>query len=333
MATPLAPLTTLRVGGEAMTFVSATTEAELIDAITMHPHATVLGGGSNIVVSDEGLDVVIAVANRGIALERADDSVLVTAAAGESWDELVGAATDHQWTGIEAMSGIPGLVGAAPMQNIGAYGQDLAGVCEVVRVYDQHAREVLEFDGPACGFGYRSSRFKLEPGRYAVLSVTLRLGTSGHSPVTYAQLAERLGIEVGAIAPTRAIAAAVRELRAAKGMLLDPDDHDTWSTGSYFTNPVLRVEAEIPAGCPTYPVDGARVKASAAWLIEHAGIERGFGLNERATVSTKHTLALTNRGHASANDIVELAEYIAHRVEDAFGIGLEPEARLLGRFG
>ncbi len=330
MPTPLAPLTTLRVGGSASTFIRASSDAELIDAITQHPGAEIIGGGSNVVISDDGLDTVISVATSGIAIERSDDVVVITAAAGESWDELVTTAVDHQWSGIEAMSGIPGLVGAAPMQNIGAYGQELAERCVSVRVFDKHAGEVIELGGAACAFGYRSSRFKVESGRFVVLSVTLRLSTTGLGTVKYAQLAERLGVRVGDAAPSSEILTAVRELRAAKGMLLDPVDHDTWSTGSFFTNPI--VDAVAPAGCPTYPGQSG-VKLSAAWLIEHAGMQRGFGLNERATVSTKHTLALTNRGNASAHDIVELANVIVERVDDAFGIQLEIEPRLLGRFG
>lgn len=330
MPTPLAPLTTLRVGGSASTFIRASSDAELIDAITQHPGAEIIGGGSNVVISDDGLDTVIAVATSGVAIERSDDVVVITAAAGESWDELVANAVDHQWSGIEAMSGIPGLVGAAPMQNIGAYGQELAERCVSVRVLDKHAGEVIELGSRACAFGYRSSRFKVESGRFVVLSVTMRLSTTGLGIVKYAQLAERLGVRVGDAVPAHEILVAVRELREAKGMLLDPADHDTWSTGSYFTNPI--VDAVAPDGCPTYPTDGG-VKLSAAWLIEHAGIQRGFGLNDRATVSTKHTLALTNRGNASAQDIVELAGVIFERVRDAFGIELENEPRLLGRFG
>ena len=331
MSTPLAPLTTLDVGGSASTFIEVTTELELIEAAIGHPHAVLLGSGSNVVISDEGLDAVIAVRTRGVDVQRSDEQATLRIAAGEVWDDVVLLADDHQFAGIEAMAGIPGLVGAAPMQNIGAYGQELSATCTRVKVLDRRSGEVLELDASECGFGYRSSRFKSESGRYVILDVTLTLGTGGHSVVQYFELAKRLGVPVGASAPTRAIASAVRELRAEKGMLLDPEDRDTYSTGSYFTNPIVTEDSRFPPSCPHFAADGG-VKLSAAWLIEHAGIEKGWGLNDRARVSTKHTLALTNRGGASANDIIELGDVIAAKVFEQFGVALEREPVLLGRF-
>lgn len=325
----LADHTTLGVGGPAGTFLRATSDAELVDAVRELPDAVILGGGSNVVVCDAGLDCVVLVNTKGIAIDESDSWVSVTAAAGESWDELVGLSVERGWSGIEAMTGIPGLVGAAPMQNIGAYGQDLAQVCERVRAFDRERNEYVVLSRQECEFAYRSSLFKREPSRFVIVSVTLTLKTSGNSPVRYDQLATLLGVEVGESAPSRDIAHAVRALRAEKGMLLDRADRDTWSTGSFFTNPIVDGAFTVPEACPRYPAEQG-MKLSAAWLIEQAGITKGWGLNDRATVSTKHTLALTNRGDASAADIVELAGAITDRVHDAFGVELEPEPVLLG---
>ena len=224
--------------------------------------------------------------------------VLVTVAAGEEWDTVVAQAVERGWVGIEALSGIPGAVGATPIQNVGAYGQDVAQTIASVRVWDRRLRGVRTFANADCGFGYRHSRFKADPGRHVVLDVTFQFpqGDLG-APVAYAELARTLGVGVGERVPMADVREAVLGLRRGKGMVLDAADHDTWSAGSFFTNPVVD-PAAVPDGAPTWPADDG-VKVSAAWLIEHAGFGKGYGVeltDGRAGLSTKHTLALTNRG-------------------------------------
>jgi UDP-N-acetylmuramate dehydrogenase len=330
--------TTLRLGGPAEGWVRATTEQELIDALvdadTAGTPVLVLGGGSNLVVADSGFaGTVIEVATTGAEID-ADDrpscgGATVTVAAGESWDELVELAVERGWIGVEALSGIPGSVGATPIQNVGAYGQEVSQTIAQVRVWDRTLRGVRTFANADCGFGYRHSRFKADPGRHVVLSVTyqLRQGDLG-APVAYAELARALGIEVGQRAPLADVRRAVLALRAGKGMVLDPADHDTWSAGSFFTNPVVDAD-QVPEGAPAWPQPDGRVKTSAAWLIERSGFGKGHG-NDRVSLSTKHTLALTNRGGASTDDLLALAREVRDGVAERFGIVLVNEPVLVG---
>lgn len=330
----LAELTTLRVGGPARALVAARSEAELVAAVRTADEGAdpvlLLGGGSNLVVSDEGFDgIVVRVATRGIEVLAVDacGGVMVTVAAGEPWDEFVAYAVARNWAGVEALAGIPGLTGATPVQNVGAYGQEVAATIARVRTFDREAGSVRTFVNEQCGFGYRTSRFK-GSDRYVVLDVTFQLRPGRLSePIRYGELASRLGVPMGGRAALAEVPPAVLGLRRAKGMVLDPDDHDTWSAGSFFTNPVV---AAAPEGAPTWPV-GDMVKTSAAWLIEHAGFGRGYpGESAPVSLSTKHTLALTNRGGGSAADVVALAGEIRDRVRDSFGVVLEPEPRLVG---
>ena len=345
MAELLGAHTTLRIGGPARRWVTARTEAELIAAVSEADAAgeplLVLGGGSNLVVADEGFPgTVVQVATRGVAvdLEPGDDptcgGVLVTVAAGEPWDELVSEAVERGWVGVEALSGIPGLVGATPIQNVGAYGQEVSQTIASVRVWDRTLQGVRTFANADCGFGYRHSRFKADRldawgGRHVVLSVTFqfRQGSLG-APVAYAELARTLGVEQGGRAPAGDVRRAVLGLRRGKGMVLDPDDHDTWSAGSFFTNPVVPA-GQVPEGAPAWPQAEGLVKTSAAWLIEHAGFTKGHG-SDRAALSGKHTLALTNRGGAGSADVLDLAREVRDGVEARFGIRLVNEPVLVG---
>lgn len=340
MSERLADHTTLRVGGPAQRFVTATTEEELLAAVReADADATpvlVLGGGSNLVVADEGFaGTVVAVATRGVRPDVdpeeavACGGVMVEVAAGEGWDALVARAVEAGWAGIEALAGIPGAVGATPIQNVGAYGQEVASTIASVRVWDRVDSRVLTLANAECGFGYRHSRFKTEPGRFVVLSVTfqLRVGTLGE-PVRYAELARALGVEVGQRAPLADVRAAVLGLRRGKAMVLDAADHDTWSAGSFFTNPVV-APGDLPEGAPAWPQPDGRVKTSAAWLIEHAGFGKGHGSGP-ATLSTRHTLAVTNRGAARAADVLALAREVRDGVEARFGVRLVNEPVLVG---
>jgi len=330
--------TTLRLGGPAARWVTATTEAELVEAVSAGDAAgepvLVLGGGSNVVVADEGFaGVVVEVATTGVVPDVEDGvscgGVMVTVAAGENWDALVVTAVDRGWVGIEALSGIPGAVGATPIQNVGAYGQEVSQTIASVRVWDRAIKGVRTFANADCGFGYRHSRFKADPGRHVVLDVTFQLaqGTLG-TPVGYAELARGLGVEIGERAPLADVRATVLGLRARKGMVLDPRDHDTWSAGSFFTNPVAD-PAALPEGAPAWEQPDGRVKTSAAWLIEHAGYSLGYGAGP-ARLSSKHTLALTNRGGATTADLLALAREIRDGVEAAYGIRLVNEPVLVG---
>jgi UDP-N-acetylmuramate dehydrogenase len=334
----LSSLTTLRVGGPARTYVAAASEAELIEAVRTADDAgeplLVLGGGSNLLVADEGFDgTVVHVRTRGLRLLQGDwcGGLLLQVAAGEPWDEVVAHAVEQGWAGIEALSGIPGSTGATPLQNVGAYGQEVAQTIARVRTWDRVRREVRTFPSVDCHFAYRSSRFKGDD-RFVVLDVTFQLlpGPLGR-PVAYAELAAALGVDVGGRAEVAQVRQVVLGLRRAKAMVLDPSDHDTWSAGSFFLNPIVPA-ARVPAGARAWPQpDGGLVKVSAAWLIEHAGLGRGYpGEGAPARLSTQHTLALTNRGSATAGDLRSLAADVRARVQQAFGITLDPEPRLVG---
>ena len=344
-AVELATLTTFRVGGPAEELVEATTEAELVEAVRSADAANrpvlVLGGGSNLLVADAGFPGrVVRVATRGVAADVSDcGGAYLRIAAGEPWDAVVARAVDEGWQGIEALSGIPGLVGATPIQNVGAYGQQVSDVIASVRAFDRATGEYVTLANGDCGFGYRTSRFKGEPGRFVVLTVDFQLTLGELSgAVRYPELARRLateladpGFTLGDRAPMPVARAAVLAIRRSKGMVLDDADPDTWSAGSFFTNPILdpAAAADLPADAPRYPADGDRVKTSAAWLIERAGFARGHGTGP-ARVSAKHTLALTNRGEAHADDVVRLAREIRDGVLTRFGVTLEPEPVLVG---
>ncbi|MFT3887539.1 MAG: UDP-N-acetylmuramate dehydrogenase [Arachnia sp.] len=334
----LADHTTLRVGGPADRLVVATTEAELIQTVdecdSQGVPVLVVGGGSNLLVADEGFrGTVVLVATRGIHADvSACGGAAVRVAAGEDWDAFVAEAVAREWSGVEALSGIPGSVGATPIQNVGAYGAEVAQTIAFVRTWDRVERTQRTFPLVDCGFGYRASRFKREPGRYLVLEVGFQFPLASLSaPVAYTELARTLGVEVGSRAPAVAVRDAVLGLRRGKGMVLDADDHDTWSAGSFFTNPVLTAaDADrLPEGAPRFPADDGQVKTSAAWLIQHAGFGKGFGEGP-ASLSTKHALALTNRGEATAADVVALARTVRDGVAEHFGVTLVPEVNLIG---
>jgi UDP-N-acetylmuramate dehydrogenase len=391
--TPLAAYTTLGLGGPAATLTEPASEAGLVAAVRGADErgepVLVLGGGSNVVIADEGFPgLVVRVTTRGISIvpagpgqpaaaisasgpPAADTStpVSLTAAAGENWDDVVARCIAEGLAGLECLSGIPGLAGATPIQNVGAYGQEVADTITSVRVYDRERREVTEMPAAACGFGYRTSFFKRTPfapgsatGRFVVLSVTFRL-TPGpgagplSGPIRYPELATELGVAPGGRVPLGEARSAVLKLRARKGMVLDAGDPDTRSAGSFFTNPVLSADefaavtsrARQPGGpelrVPHFPAPDGHVKVPAAWLIERAGFGKGYpghvsgpasgpGGPARgpgaARISSKHTLALVNPGSASTASLLALAQEIRAGVRDAFGVTLDIEPVLVG---
>lgn len=336
--TELAELTTFRVGGPAREFVTATDEDQLIETVAAADDAgtpvLLIGGGSNLLIGDRGFDgLAIRIATTGDTSEVDSCSgAMVTVAAGESWDAFVARTVDRGWSGLEALSGIPGSVGATPIQNVGAYGAEVAQTIARVRTYDRQQKKITTFTGAECDFSYRHSRFKAHPGRWVVLSVTFQLPLGELSaPVRYRELADRLGVEIGCRAPAPAVRTAVLALRGGKGMVLDADDHDTWSAGSFFTNPIVEasVAASLPDSAPRFPQTDGRVKLSAAWLIQNAGFDKGYG-NSAASLSTKHVLALTNRGNAAAKDLLDLARQVRAGVEDRWGIRLVNEPVIIG---
>ena len=346
-APSLASLTTLRLGGPAGRLVEARTEHEVVDAVRAAEAdgqaLLVLAGGSNVVVADEGWPgVVVHVLTRGIHRAQGDDRhVIVTAEAGEPWDSFVATCVRDGLAGVECLSGIPGTVGATPIQNVGAYGQEVADTITRVRVLDRQSGAVTELGRDECEFGYRSSRFR-RSDRWVVLSVRFALRRSPHSmPVRYSELARALGVQVGDTAPLDEVRRAVLDLRRAKGMVVDAADPDSVSAGSFFTNPILdagqfadlerrvveRFGSEVRL--PGFPEPDGRVKTSAAWLIEHAGFSRGYGAGQ-AGISAKHTLALVNRGGATTAQLLEVAREIAAGVREQFGVELRPEPVFVG---
>ena len=323
-----AELTTLRVGGTPNSMVVATTESEIIDAISANPAALILGGGSNVLVSDNFHGDVIKIESTGYENdESACAGAWVTVAAGHNWNDFVSAAVANGWTGIEGLAGIPGTVGATPIQNVGAYGQSVSDTIAQVRAWNKKTKSVDTIFAADCEFGYRTSIFKSKPDTWVILSVTfqLPLGTMS-APIAYNELSAKLNVELGDRVSTSDLQAAVLELRSGKGMVLNSADHDTWSVGSFFMNPRVAV---APENAPNWPEADGSVKVSAAWLIEQAGFAKGFSLNGRAALSSKHTLAITNRGDATSADISELADHIAAGVKTKFDIELKPEATFI----
>lgn len=349
----LADLTTLRVGGAVGRLVDAESEAELIETVRAADAAgesvLVLGGGSNVLASDSRFEgVVVRDARRGTVVEdsSACGGASVRVPAGEIWDDVVARAVEEGWSGLEALSGIPGSAGATPVQNVGAYGHDVASVISSVRTWDRAEARVRTLARGELGLGYRTSLLKrtlTEPAadgrrwgptpRYVVLDVGLQMVLADRSaPIEYAELARVLDEPLGARPRAALVREAVLELRRGKGMVLDEADHDTWSAGSFFTNPILEAARadELPERAPRWDASPGLVKTSAAWLIQHAGFERGWGLEARARLSGKHVLALTNRGGASAQDVLELARAVRDGVIERFGVRLEPEPVLVG---
>ncbi|WP_086675709.1 UDP-N-acetylmuramate dehydrogenase, partial [Amycolatopsis pretoriensis] len=336
----LSAYTTLRLGGPARRFVSAVTSEDLVAAVREADAAgepvLLLGGGSNLVVADAGFDgTLVEVANTGW---RRDGDV-VEVEAGQNWDAFVAGLVEAGLGGLECLSGIPGSVGATPIQNVGAYGCEVAESIVSLELYDRRTREVRTLKADELGFAYRTSVLKgTDSG--VVLSVRFEIREDGLSaPIRYAELARTLGVEIGARVPAADAREAVLKLRRGKGMVLDADDHDTWSAGSFFTNPIVpsasaeavlaRIAETVGTDAPQYPADGG-VKLSAAWLIERAGFAKGYpGPGNRVSLSTKHTLALTNRGDASTDDLLALAREIRDGVFARFGVELHPEPLLI----
>jgi UDP-N-acetylmuramate dehydrogenase len=317
----LADLTTLRLGGPADSYVEVYEEAELTEQA--RDAALIMAGGSNVVVADQGVPgKVVRIATHGV--ER--DGTRLTVAAGEDWDALVARCVEDGLQGFECLSGIPGSVGATPIQNVGAYGQEVAETVVSVKVLDRATGRIEQMSADECGFVYRGSVFKYRDRR-VVLSVTFNLTESPESgSLRYAELARTLDIPIGGTAPLQDVRDAVLRLRRGKGMVIDPADPDSVSAGSFFTNPILDA---VPDGAPAWPEADGRSKTSAAWLIEQAGFHKGYG-NGRAGISTKHTLALVNRGGATTAELMALAHEIAAGVQDRFGIALHPEPVLVG---
>ena len=367
----LADVTTLRLGGSAIDHVEVRDEQEIVDAVAEADSAAwpvlLVAGGSNLVVSDAGFDgrVILVRGDEELTVHAVDDEtdiVVLRAAAGRVWDDVVAESVAMGLAGVECLSGIPGSVGATPVQNVGAYGQEVAQTICSVRVWDRTSRRIEQLTPEQCGFGYRSSILKSQPGRYVVLSVDfgLRRGPAS-DPVRYTELARALGVDANRQAPLADVREAVLTLRRRKGMVLDASDHDTWSAGSFFTNPILSTQqaSTLPPDAPRFPVESpgpgrdveqrsqatgdgpanarrdepvSAVKTSAAWLIEQAGFEKGFAVPEapHVSLSTKHTLALTNRGGATTDELLILARTVRDGVRDAFGVTLQPEPMLVG---
>jgi UDP-N-acetylmuramate dehydrogenase len=342
--TQLADYTTLGLGGPAKSFVSAASEPELIAAVraadAVGDPVLLLGGGSNLVIADDGFPgTVVHVASRGLRYTAAGESGLVdvTVAAGEEWDDVVAATVGAGLAGLECLSGIPGRAGATPVQNVGAYGQEVSEVITQVRVFDRRACQTSVLQNEQCDFAYRTSLFK-GTRRYVVTEVTFRLHAGVLSrPVRYAELASELGVDPGERGAVSEVRSGVLTIRGRKGMVLDAADPDTRSAGSFFTNPVLdaaqfaRVAAAAGAArVPRFDAGQGRVKVPAAWLIEHAGFTKGYGAPGPARVSSKHTLALVNAGGATTADLLALAREIVAGVQRTFGVVLTPEPILVG---
>ncbi len=332
---PLAPYTTFKIGGPARWFAEATTEAEILKAVDFVRSRDlplfILGGGSNLLVSDEGFPgLVLRIALYGIE----EDAGLFRVSAGEDWDRFVSLAVNRNYGGIECLAGIPGTVGGTPVQNVGAYGQEVSETIAAVRVIDLTRLEIEELSSAACGFSYRRSIFNsTERGRYIVTRVDYALQKDASPRLSYADLKRAFpGLEIPSLSDA---SAAVRVIRRQKGMLIVADDPDCRSAGSFFKNPIVTsahyssIAAGLAAAVPHYAAADGYVKLPAAWLVEQSGFPKGFALGA-AGISSRHTLALINRGNARAADILALRDRIVAAVQAGFGIHLEPEPVLLG---
>lgn len=324
---PLAPFTTIGIGGPARFFIDVKSVDDLREALAFAAREQqrdfILGGGSNLLIADEGFDgVVIRIDLRGV--EFRDD--LAKVAAGEPWDAFVAMAVARGLAGIECLSGIPGLTGATPIQNVGAYGQDVSETIERVEALDRTTGATVEFTNEQCRFGYRSSFFKnVEKDRYVILSVTFRLRPGGAASIRYPDVRKAIGDD----ANLQQVRDAVIAIRKRKGMVLDPDDPDTRSDGSFFMNPVLTASqyesfAKVAPDAPHFPSSDGTVKLSAAWLIEHAGFQKGF-VHGNVGLSSKHSLAVINRGGGTAKEVLELVQLVQERVRAAFAVEIHPE--------
>jgi UDP-N-acetylmuramate dehydrogenase len=334
---PLAPHCTLRVGGAARFFVEAADEATVREAVEWAAGrglpVRVLGGGSNLVIADEGVEgLVLKIALRGVSARESAGAVEVTAAAGEPWDDLVRHTVEQGWAGLECLSGIPGLVGATPIQNVGAYGQEVSDTLVAVRALDGERRQVVTLRPADCGFGYRDSFFKSgAPGRHVVLAVTYRLARGGAPTLRYADVTRALEAR-GLAAPSLAdVRETVLQVRRSKSMVLEAGDPNARSCGSFFLNPIVDAAAlaAIDAraaglAMPRWPQPDGRVKLSAAWLIERAGFTRGQA-DGSVGLSTRHTLAIVCHDGARARDVVAFARRVRAGVEARFGVRLHPE--------
>jgi UDP-N-acetylmuramate dehydrogenase len=337
---PLAPFTTLGIGGPARFFVHATDVDQLRDAAgwasaNQRP-LLILGGGSNMLIADEGFDgLVVRLDLRGISVLSEDEYAIVSVAAGEPWDELVALAVANGWAGVECLSGIPGSTGATPIQNVGAYGQDVSETIVRVEAFDRTTGTVVWFTNEECRFGYRSSLFKnIEKDRYVVLSVTYRLKRGGTATVRYPELRKYLDEAGTPLEDLPGVRAAVIAIRKRKGMVLDPGDPDTRSDGSFFMNPIVTPSeyeafARRAPSAPHFPASDGSVKVSAAWLIEHAGFPKGL-VHGNVGLSSKHTLAVINRGGGTAAEVLALVRMIQSGVREAFGVELHPEPNFIG---
>jgi UDP-N-acetylmuramate dehydrogenase len=340
---PLAPLTTLKVGGPARYFLEAMSVAEVSEAVEFSRSRNlplfVLGGGSNLVISDAGWPgLVLKIGITGINHRHGHDEVVFEVGAGEDWDKFVGMVVTHNIAGLECLSGIPGSVGATPVQNVGAYGEEVGNTIESVLVLDLRDRQLRELGKEECAFSYRTSIFNTsERGRYIILQVNYLLKHGGEAYIAYADLKKYFAgwNKKPTLADTRD---AVKKIRAGKGMLIVPGDDDCRSAGSFFKNPILsadeyeRLTARAAAKnlqIPSYPALATQKKVSAAWLVEHSGFSKGYG-NGSVGISRKHALAIVNRGNATAADVVAFKEDIQGRVEEIWGILLEPEPVFVG---
>jgi UDP-N-acetylmuramate dehydrogenase len=339
---PLAPLTTLGIGGPARLFVRAETVDEIREAVawaaSQHEPLFVLGGGSNLLIADEGFDgLVLQIDLRGITIRSESlDAVMVYVAAGERWDDFVAFAVMRGWAGIECLSGIPGLTGATPIQNVGAYGQDVSETIIRVEAIERDTGRVVTLTNWECGFGYRQSNFKSSAkDRYIVAGVTFRLTPGGAASIRYPELQAYLDEHEIDVSDLRGVRNAVIAIRKRKGMVLDPADPDTRSDGSFFMNPVVTQsaldEVLLRAGTKNVPhfPSGDQIKLSAAWLIEHAGFHKGF-VHGNTGLSSKHTLAVINRGGGTAREVLELVAMIQRRVREEFGVEIQPEPNFIG---
>ena len=328
---PLAPFTTLGVGGPARFFVRATSVDEIRAALDWAKNESlpvfILAGGSNLLISDNGFKgLVIKIDLRGVTIESEDEYAMVKVAAGESWDDFVRSAVENQWAGIECLSGIPGSAGATPIQNVGAYGQEVSETIARVEAFDRNEGIVKWLTNWDCRFAYRSSLFKtVERERFIVLSVTFRLKRDGVATVRYPELQKFIDERGTSLEDLLGVREAVIAIRKRKGMVLDRNDPDTRSDGSFFMNPIVPPRDDVPS----FPAGNDLVKLSAAWLIEHAGFHKGF-THGNAGLSTKHTLAIINRGGATAREVLELVEMIQSRVRETFGVDLQPEPNFVG---